>query len=230
MDINMQYDPPTPPEMGLRELRRLRESGALPAAVSKINDFHETMIALLLDANCLRRAMSESRGEWEQRLFARHLALVLYEGFDDMAALLPEATREFAQSRTAEAANAKKRLGELKRSLATLRRRYAADLEPVRHAAAAHRDHDIRRFHEAVDSLDLQRLEIAATDFLTWTATVGVTVTALLLRHSGVQAELAEHLEAHADQIVNVTTGNSGIEGDACGIAPQNPRGEGSRG
>jgi hypothetical protein len=204
----MHYDPPTPPEMGLRGLRELRESGSLPPAASTIADFHETMIALFLDVNCFRRAMSDSRGEWEKRLFGRHLALVLYEGFDDMAALLPAATRNFALSRTAEAANARQRLRELRVSLDTLRRKYAADLEPVRHAAAAHRDHDIRRFHDAVDSLDLQRLEVAATDFLTWTTTVGCTVMALLLRYSGVQTCLAEHLEAHADYIVSVMSAN----------------------
>lgn len=208
----MQYDPPSPPEMGLRGLRELRESGVLPTEASKTADFQETVITLCLDAACLRNAMSNSRGRWEERLFARHLALVLYEGFDDMARLLPQATRQFAVSKTTEADNARKRLRDLNSSLAILQRKYAADLQFVRNAAAAHRDHDMRRFHEAVDSLDLERLEVAVNAFLTWTATASTTVMALLLRYSGAQSNLAEQLEAHADYIVSVTANSDGAD------------------
>lgn len=208
----MEYDPPSPPEIGLRGLRELRESGVLPPEVSKTADFQETVITLLLDAACLRNAMQNARGRWEEHLFARHLALVLYEGFNDMATLLPQATRQFAVAKTTEADNARKRLRDLNSSLATLQRRYATDLQFVRNAAAAHRDHDMHRFHEAVDSLDLERLEVAVNALLTWTATASATVMALLFRYSGVQSNLAEQLEAHADRIVSVTANPSGAD------------------
>jgi hypothetical protein len=205
MRRHRRYEPPTSPEMALRRLRDFRDSGAIPTEISKIVDFHETMITLLLDIMYLRRAMSDSRAEWEQRLFGRHLALVLYEALDDMSALLPAATQDLAKSPTAEAANARRRLRDQKLSLARLQRKFAAALKPVRDATAAHRAHDVRRFREAADALDLQRLDLAVANFVDWAAVADITVTALLLRYSG-EAYLADQLEAHADRIVTDPT------------------------
>lgn len=204
----MEYDPPSPPEMGLRGLRALRESGVLPKESATVAEFQETLISLLLDAGCLRGAMQNSRGEWEQRLFARHLALVLHEGFEDMAALLPAATRQFAQLETAAAIDARARLRELNSTLSALHRKYASDLQPVRHAAAAHRDHNIRRFHEAVDNLNLERLDEAVTDLIAWSAAATTTVMALLCRHLGVQPTLAQSLEEDARRVLDQTWAN----------------------
>jgi hypothetical protein len=197
-----KLEPLSPPELGLRELRRLREAGALPPAASRIAELQENMATLLLDTGYFARAMAEAPSEWAKRLFARHLALTLFEGLGDLAKLLPATTQEFARSRTEEATNARERLRSLSKSLSMLRRKYAADLEPVRHAAAAHRDNNMATFHAAVDALDFGSLARAALDLNTWTARASATVMALLFRYSKVQPELAEQLEGIADGIV----------------------------
>lgn len=199
--MRKQLDPPSPPEQGLWGLRELREAAELPPEALRVAELQENMIALSLDVGCFARAMAEAPGEWDLRLFGRHLALTLYEGLDDLATLVPAATQEFVKTPTPEAAEARRRLRGLSKSLSALRRKYAADLEPVRNAAAAHRDHDMGAFHSAVDALDLGRLALAASELHNWTAKASATLLAVLFRYSGVQADLAQQFERIADGI-----------------------------
>lgn len=200
----MSYDPASPPEVGLHGLRELRESGLLPPETSKTAEFQEAVITLLLDAGVLRLAMLNARGEWEAGLFGRHLALVLYEGLDDLAPLLHQAVTQLMHPSSKKADNARNRLRELSRSLQKLRNKYNADFRFIRNCASAHRDHDMRRFHEAVEAVSLDRFDVAFEEVLTWATAASTTAMALLFRHLEARPEVADQLEAHAQRIVGV--------------------------
>jgi len=94
---------------------------------------------------------------WESHLYGRLLAMTMIECVEDIPQVLGKDFRNALSSVDSDAEK-KKRLNEFTSRLADFRKTHEHDLRYVRTIAAAHRDHDVKRQLEVIETIDTRRL------------------------------------------------------------------------
>jgi len=120
------------------------------------------LYALLFDRDfaALKEFFLVANSDWDRRFVARQMAVMLYEGTQDLPVLIGKDFRammrrlEFADNRTNE-------VNQIRDKLARFKCVYSERLKELRNVMAAHRERDVTLQLRLLDSLD--RFEIYAT-------------------------------------------------------------------
>src|SRR5438874_7120926 len=115
------------------------------------------------DLTVLARDMCCTSDWWQSRLYGRLLAMTIVECVEDIPAVFGKQFRKSLQSVVPDDTQ-RQRISASCKSLSEFRQRNDAELRYVRHAAAAHRDHNVNVQLEVIDKLDLNKLTTLASE------------------------------------------------------------------
>ena len=94
---------------------------------------------------------------WESHLYGRLLAMTMLECVEDIPQVLGKEFRSALFSIDSDAAK-KTQLNNFISQLTNFRKTHEHDLRYIRIIAAAHRDHDVKRQLEVIETIDTRRL------------------------------------------------------------------------
>jgi len=125
--------------------------------VLQLYDASQFCIAYAADLTVLTRDMACARDWWEERLYARLLALTMLECVEDLPVILG---KKFRNSLAAVVPNNeyKQRLSKISSNLSAFKNRHDRELRHIRQIAAAHRDHDPNVLISLIEQLDMKKL------------------------------------------------------------------------
>jgi len=140
-----------------RKIERLEMHGVRLPEILKLYEasqfclmYEADLTILICDAVC--------RSErWESHPYGRLLAMTMLECVEDIPQVLGKEFRNALFTLDSDAAK-KARLNNFVSQLANFRKTHEHDLRYIRTIAAAHRDHDVRRQLEVIDTIDIRRL------------------------------------------------------------------------
>jgi len=124
------------------------------------------LYSLLFDRDfaALKEFFLAANNDWDRRFVARQMAVMLYEGTQDLPALIGKDFRdmmkrlEFADNRTKE-------VSQIRTKLAAFKRVHSERLKELRNVIAAHRARDVTLQLRLLDSLDKFEVYRTAVEF-----------------------------------------------------------------
>jgi hypothetical protein len=102
--------------------------------------------------------------EWSRVLFARHLALTVVEGAEDIPQVLGKQFRDALSKMVCDQAYLSRLIAITKR-LSEFRRKHEKDLREIRNMVAAHRDLEARNQIQIIEKIDINRIKLLTTEF-----------------------------------------------------------------
>ena len=131
--------------------------------VLELYDVSQFCIMYAADLTILIRDMACSRDWWEERLYARLLAMTMLECAEDLPAVLGKKFRESLVA-VVPGDPHRQRLSKISKHLSNFRKRHERELRDIRKIAAAHRDHDPRVLMLLIEQLDTRKLTATADE------------------------------------------------------------------
>ena len=154
---------------------RVSYRGKLEPAEERVLNAMQCWGFFFHDFAALCEEIDREREDVRRRVFARFIALSLYEAFEDLPQLLGGALdRDMRLIRVPDADLAALASARLK--LRGMRARYEGELKEIRMYVGAHRDHDGETQWKLMVSQDLTRLREAAVSMAEWS---GATLQAM---------------------------------------------------
>lgn len=146
----------------VRALEQVRETRITLAKydmpdVLHLYDVSQFCIMYAADLTVLTRDMACRRDWWENRLYARLLAMTMLECAEDLPTVLGKGFRKSLAAVVPDDRH-RQRLSEITSRLSDFRKRHERALRDIRRIAAAHRDHDPNLLMSLIDGLDIQKL------------------------------------------------------------------------
>jgi hypothetical protein len=148
----------------LGQVADYQENGQTAAQTILAASLHVNMLSH--DLLALQFLHSLTDDKWTNRLAARMLSTVIFEGADDLQHIFGRPFRE-ACNEHGILEEIESDLGRIKRDLALLQTTHQAFLKAIRTAAGAHRDHDIVTFLDSfIDESKTTAVLNASIEFL----------------------------------------------------------------
>ena len=140
----------------IRETRNKLAKYNMPD-VLQLYDASQFCIAYAADLTVLTRDMACAGDWWEERLYARLLAMTMLECVEDLPFVLG---KKFRNSLATVVPNNehKQRLSKITSDLSAFKNRHERELRHIRQIAAAHRDHDPNVLISLIEQLDTKKL------------------------------------------------------------------------
>lgn len=180
-----------------QEKKRAEGHGALSLA-----EVHNTGIYLVLfnfDLTVLMKLMLLERNESIRKVYAKQLALLIYEMFEDFSEIFGKNILEVIKG-LPQKDKLMHDFKEIGQGLRNYKKVYEKELRNIRNIVVAHRDHDGNAQIQALSEIDTKEIQILAGEIETWNWQVVKLLTDLTndYRKSWIMIkEIAKNCENH---------------------------------
>jgi len=141
------------------------ETIGIPFMVS-LSNLVQYVLLMSHDLICLFEEMVCTRSRWKKKLFARHVAITLYECMNDFEFLLGKPFREqLIRIRLPALDTARK---AIHKEIIMFEKSHGAYLKKVRNSVIGHRDHNAETQIELIKSLKPSHIYRLSSKFLRW--------------------------------------------------------------
>ena len=132
-----------------------------------LNNLFQYVVLWQTDYACLMIDMFSKRTGWEQRLIARHLMLVIFEGLDDLRQMLNKPFRDLLVVNGLR--HHLDELWRLRKTLVNIGKKHEVSLRDIRNTITAHRDKDAQQQWNLLNTLDPLTTLNLAEEVYAWT-------------------------------------------------------------
>ena len=132
--------------------------------VKLLNAFQFCMICDL-DVSILHRDLLMATEPWRQKLYARLLAMTLFESVEDITQLLGKEFRKNLD-RAITKNDYKQKLNPIVKALNGFKNKHEHDFRDIRNNAVAHRDQNVERQLATIEKIDPEMVERLSFEFM----------------------------------------------------------------